>query len=95
MSKGFNNWAYDHRIWYNAGRVRVKSWRKIEKAYEYAIDTLKKIEKFWVEDKFGMSKWCYKTKILAFARLKKFGITVAMLNSKLESKWIKNLQKFL
>jgi hypothetical protein len=95
MSKGFNNWAYDHRIWYNAGRVRVKSWRKIEKAYEYAIDTLKKIEKFWIEEKSGMSKWCFKTKTLAFARLKKFWITISMLTSKLESKWIKNLQKFL
>lgn len=95
MSKGFNNWAYDHRIRYNAGRVRVKSRRKVEKAYEYAIDTLKKIEKFWIEDKFGMSKWCFKTKTLAFARLKKFWITGTMLTSKLEAKWLKDLQKFI
>ncbi len=86
MSKWFNNGAYDHRIWYNAGRVRVKSRRKVEKAYEFTIDVLKKIEKYGLEDKFGMSKWCYKARIQALGRLKKMGITNDMLNTKLESK---------
>lgn len=58
--------AYEHRIWYNAGRVRVKSRRKIEKAYDFAIDTLKKQEKFGIAEKFGVSKWVYKAKLQAF-----------------------------
>lgn len=66
--------------------MRVKSRRKVEKAYEFTIDVLKKIEKYGLEDKFGMSKWCYKARIQALGRLKKMGITNDMLNTKLESK---------
>jgi hypothetical protein len=95
MSKGFNNGAYEHRIWYNAGRVRVKSRKKIEKAYDFAIDTLKKQEKFGITDKFGMSKWVYKTKMHAFGRLKKFGINMDMLNAALESKGLKELARHI
>lgn len=87
--------AYDHRIWYNAGRVRVKSRKKIEKAYDFAIDTLKKQEKYGVEETFGMAKWVYKAKLQAFGRLKKFGITTTMFQQKLESKGLTSLAKFL
>ncbi len=66
--------------------MRVKSRRKIEKAYEFTIDVLKKIEKYGLGEKSGMSKWCYKARLQAFARLKKFGISNDMLNTKLESK---------
>ena len=87
--------AYDHRIWYNAGRVRVKSRRKIEKAYDFAIDTLKKQEKYGIEEKFGMAKRVYKAKIQSFDRLKKFGITPAMFQEKLNSKGLTALAKYL
>lgn len=94
MSKGIRE-AYEHRIWYNAGRVRVKSKRKVHKAYDFAIDTMKKIEKFGLESKTWMSKRCYKAKLQAFARLKKFGITPAMLEEKLAHKGIKDLKKYM
>lgn len=92
MSKWFNNGAYEHRIWYNAGRVRVKSRRKIEKAYDFAIDTLKKIQKYGIIEKAGMSKWCYKARLQAFGRLKKFGITESMLQEKMNNKGLTKLK---
>lgn len=95
MSKGFNNWAYDHGIWYNAWRVRVKSRMKVQKSYDFAIDTLKKIQKFGIVEKTWMSKWCFKTKQLAFARLKKFWITKDMLCKKLDSRWLKALEQYI
>lgn len=84
--------AYEHRIWYNAWRVRVKSKKKIQKAYDFAIDTLKKQQKYGSEEKMGMSKRVYKAKLQAFGRLKKYGITMDMLNEKLERKWLKTLK---
>ncbi|MBP7007539.1 hypothetical protein KBB05_02160 [Patescibacteria group bacterium] len=87
--------AYDHRIRYNAGRVRIKSKKKIQKAYDFAIDTLKKIEKFGSEEKSGMAKRSYKAKLQAFGRLKKFGITNSMLEEKMDKRGVKKLTKHI
>ena len=61
MSKGIAE-TYDHRIWYNQGRVRVKSRQRIQKAYSWYFNILKKEQKFGVSDRFGVPKWIYKTK---------------------------------
>ncbi|MFA7284412.1 MAG: hypothetical protein WC004_01145 [Candidatus Absconditabacterales bacterium] len=87
--------AYEHRIWYNAGRVRIKSKKKIQKAYDFVIDTLKKQAVHGIEEKSGVSKWIYKARLQAFGRLKKFGITRDMLQEKLTSKGLTSLSKYL
>lgn len=94
MSKGRFE-AYDHRIWYNAGRVRVKSRQKIQKSYDWYFDILKKEQKFGTKEKTGMSKWIYKTKLQAQRRFDKYGITKGMILTKLESKGLKDLEKYI
>lgn len=94
MSKGIAE-TYDHRIWYNQGRVRVKSRQKIQNAYNWYFDILKKEQKYTTKERSGMSKWVYKTKQQAQKRFDKFGITREMIVSKLESKWLKDLEKYI
>lgn len=89
MSKATNRANYDHRIHYNAGRIRVKSGRKIQKAYEWYFDILKK------EQKTGMEKRILKTKPKALARLKLFGITSAMLHRSLDHKGLTELKTYI
>lgn len=65
---------------YNLNVMRTKSGTKPKKAVERYIDLLKK------EETTGMTKWIYKTKLQATARLKKYGITFDTIRSHLEKK---------
>lgn len=94
MSKGIAE-SYDHRIWYNQGRIRVKSRQRIQKAYSWYFDILKKEQKHGILERSGVSKWIYKAKQQAQKRLDKYGITKEMVLSKLESKWLKDLEKYI
>lgn len=94
MSKGIAE-SYDHRIWYNQGRIRVKSKQKIQKSYSRYFNILKKEQKYGITERSGMSKWIYKAKLQAQKRLDRYGITKDMILSKLESKGLKELEKYI
>ncbi len=68
---------------------RKKSWKKYQKAIERYILILKK------ELKEGETKWVYKTKQKALARLKKYGISMAMVVKAMESKGLESLTKLV
>lgn len=73
------------RVLYNFNKVRSRSGQKDKKAIEWYIDLLKK------EEKEGTTKWIYKTKIKAEARLKKFGISFQTIAKRLEKKGLQTL----
>jgi hypothetical protein len=70
---------YKH-FFYNVNRARIKSGQKQRKAIDRYISLLKK------EEAQGETKWIYKTKLQASARLKKYGITQKMVNQVLEKR---------
>lgn len=70
---------YKHMM-YNVSRSSQKSGNKLEKALNRYVDLIKK------ETKQGETKWIYKTKERAQARLKKFGITQKMVDAALTKK---------
>ncbi|MCX6825130.1 MAG: hypothetical protein NTY80_02790 [candidate division SR1 bacterium] len=65
---------------YNVSRSSQKSGKKLEKALARYVDLIKK------EADQGETKWIYKTKIRAQARLKKMGITEKMVDAVLTKK---------
>lgn len=79
-----NRSDYKH-FYYNPERLRIKSREKDKKAVEWYIDLLKK------EQKLGMNTRIMKTKTQATARLKKYGITPAMVQNKITSKGLTSL----
>lgn len=68
---------------YNVSRASQKSGKKLEKAIARYVDLMKKEEKAGSE-----TKWLYKTKLRANARLKRYGVTQAMLDVALAKKGI-------
>ena len=72
---------YKHMM-YNVSRASQKSGKKLEKAIARYVDLMKK------EEKQGETKWIYKTRLKANARLKSYGVTQAMLDAALAKKWI-------
>lgn len=70
---------YKHMM-YNVSWASQKSGRKLEKAIARYVDLIKK------EDKQGETKWLYKTKIRAEARLKRYGVTQKMIDAALAKK---------
>jgi len=74
---------YKHMM-YNVSRASQKSGKKLEKAIARYVDLIKK------EDKQGETKWLYKTKIRAQARLKRYGVTQTMIDAALAKKWLTN-----
>ncbi len=74
-----NGGKFPRRL-YNLNVMRTKSGTKPKKALERYIDLLKK------EETQGNTKWIYKTKLQATARLKKYGISLDTVRSHLEKK---------
>ena len=70
---------YKHMM-YNVSRSSQKSGKKLEKAIARYVNLMKK------ESTQGETKWLYKTKIRAEARLKKFGVTQKMIDIALTKK---------
>ncbi|MEI6673335.1 MAG: hypothetical protein WCL02_08795 [bacterium] len=71
---------YKH-IMYNVSRASQKSGKKLEKAINRYVDLIKKETKAGEE-----TKWLYKTKLRAQARLKRYGVTQKMIDAALEKK---------
>ena len=74
---------YKHMM-YNVSRSSQKSGKKLEKAIARYVDLMKKEEKAGSE-----TKWIYKTRLKANARLKRYGVTQAMLDAALAKKGVK------
>jgi len=72
---------YKHMM-YNVSRASQKSGKKLEKAIARYVDLMKK------EEKQGETKWIYKTRLKANARLKSYGVTQAMLDAALAKKTV-------
>ena len=70
---------YKHMM-YNVSWVSQKSGKKLEHAIARYVDLIKK------EADQGATKWIYKTKIRAQARLKKYGVTQSMIDAALAKK---------
>jgi len=70
---------YKHMM-YNVSRSSQKSGKKLEKAIARYVDLIKK------EANQGETKWIYKTKERAQARLKRFGVTQTMIDAALAKK---------
>ena len=70
---------YKHMM-YNVSRASQKSGKKLEKAINRYVDLIKK------ESNQGETKWIYKTKERAQARLKRYGVTQKMIDAALEKK---------
>ena len=70
---------YKHMM-YNVSRSSQKSGKKLEKAIARYVDLIKK------EADQGETKWIYKTKERAQARLKRFGVTQKMIDEALAKK---------
>ena len=70
---------YKHMM-YNVSRASQKSGRKLEKAIARYVDLMKK------EATQGETKWIYKTKERAQARLKRYGVTQTMIDAALDKK---------
>jgi hypothetical protein len=82
-----SKWIREHfkHLFYNPKRTQKRSGRRFQKAYEFYIDTLKKKAHWWD------TKWVKATLPKAEARLKKYGITAAMVAKKIESKGLTDL----
>jgi len=72
---------YKHMM-YNVSRASQKSGKKLEKAIARYVDLMKK------QSIAGETKWIYKTKEKAQARLKKYGVTQKMVDAALQKKWL-------
>jgi len=72
---------YKHMM-YNVSRASQKSGKKLEKAIARYVDLIKK------ESDQGETKWIYKTKEKAQARLKRYGVTQKMIDAALAKKWL-------
>lgn len=72
---------YKHMM-YNVSRTGKKSGKKLENAIARYVDLIKK------ETKQGETKWIYKTKERAQARLKRYGVTQTMIDAALAKKGI-------
>jgi len=72
---------YKHMM-YNVSRASQKSGKKLEKAIARYVDLIKK------ESDQGETKWIYKTKERAQARLKRYGVTQKMIDAALAKKWL-------
>ena len=70
---------YKHMM-YNVSRASQKSGKKLEKAIARYVDLIKK------ESDQGETKWIYKTKERAQARLKRYGVTQKMIDAALAKK---------
>ncbi|EKD25070.1 MAG: hypothetical protein ACD_80C00123G0003, partial [uncultured bacterium (gcode 4)] len=70
---------YKHMM-YNVSRASQKSGKKLEKAIARYVDLMKK------EADQGETKWLFKTKERAQARLKRFGVTQTMIDAALAKK---------
>jgi hypothetical protein len=70
---------YKHMM-YNVSRASQKSGKKLEKAIARYVDLMKK------ESTQGETKWIYKTRLKANARLKRYGVTQTMLDAALAKK---------
>ena len=70
---------YKHMM-YNVSRASQKSGKKLEKAIARYVDLIKK------ESNQGETKWIYKTKERAQARLKRYGVTQSMIDAALAKK---------
>jgi hypothetical protein len=70
---------YKHMM-YNVSRASQKSGKKLEKAIARYVDLIKK------ESDQGETKWIYKTKEKAQARLKRYGVTQKMIDAALAKK---------
>lgn len=70
---------YKHMM-YNVSRASQKSGKKLEKAIARYVDLMKK------EADQGETKWIFKTKERAQARLKRFGVTQTMIDAALAKK---------
>ncbi len=79
-----NKSGYNHTL-YNLNRVRAKSGEKLKKVIEHAIE-LKKRAQLEGDTKRIKQAW-YK----ANAKLKKYGITSAMIDARLEQKGLSHL----
>ncbi len=71
---------YKH-IMYNVSRTGKKSGKKLENAIGRYVDLIKKETKAGEE-----TKWIYKTKLRAQARLKRYGVTQKMIDEALAKK---------
>jgi len=78
--------AKHKHIFYNVSRHSKKSGDKLKKAINRYVSLLKREAK-------AATKWIYKTKIKADARIKKFGITKTMIQKALEKKGLTDLIK--
>jgi hypothetical protein len=74
---------YKHMM-YNVSRASQKSGKKLEKAIDRYVDLMKKETKAGTE-----TKWIFKTREKANARLKKYGVTQKMLDEALAKKGLK------
>lgn len=70
---------YKHMM-YNVSRTGQKSGKKLEKALDRYVDLMSK------QAKQGETKWIYKTKLKAQARLTRYGITQKMVDAALTKK---------
>jgi hypothetical protein len=70
---------YKHMM-YNVSRASQKSGKKLEKAIARYVDLIKK------QSTQGETKWIYKTKERAQARLKRYGVTQTMIDAALAKK---------
>lgn len=82
---GDTNGGKFERVLYNLNTVRSKSWDKYKKVKETYLAVLKK------EAKGGETKWTIDAKQKAAVRLKKYGITFAMIKAYAEKKWLTDL----
>ncbi|HMS91291.1 MAG TPA: hypothetical protein PKC87_03670 [Candidatus Absconditabacterales bacterium] len=73
---------YKH-IMYNVSRASQKSGKKLVKAIARFVSLIAK------QNKQGETKWIYKTKEKAQARLTKYGVTEKMIDAALEKKGLK------
>ncbi len=79
-----NKSGYNHTL-YNLNRVRAKSGEKLKKVIEHAIE-LKSREKTEGDTKRIKMAW-----FKANAKLKKYGITPAMIDARIEAKGLTHL----
>ena len=79
-----NKSNFNH-VLYNLNRARSKSGEKIKNTIEHVIELKKR------EEKEGTTRWIKMAWFKANAKLKKYGITPAMINARLESKGLSHL----
>jgi hypothetical protein len=81
-----NKSDYNH-VLYNQNRARAKSGDKLKNVIDHVILLKKKELAGWTTTRLKMA-W-----LKADAKLKKYGITQAMINAVIESKWLSHLTK--